>query len=88
MLVGGAKWMVQKSGLEGLRTYISLANKAITKAEVIKAEAEKDVARLTQSAETKSPVLYKAVRESDTMDEEMKEVVACRDKLKRTADEA
>lgn len=31
MLVGGAKWMVQKSGLEGLRTYISLANKAITK---------------------------------------------------------
>ncbi|KAI0687981.1 RecF/RecN/SMC [Cytidiella melzeri] len=44
--IGGARLLTQKSKVDGVRLHINLTNDEITKAEVAKAKAEKDVKKL------------------------------------------
>ncbi|KAJ3512348.1 hypothetical protein NMY22_g15359 [Coprinellus aureogranulatus] len=88
MEIGGARLMSQKSKVEGLRTYISIANDAITKAEVTKAKAEKDVTRLTQSIKNNSKALDTVKAELDELNDEVQDLVAYRDQLKERVSEA
>lgn len=61
--IGGARLLTQKSKVEGLRLHINLANDEITKAEVAKAKAEKDSAKLDGTIETNRASLGEAENE-------------------------
>ncbi|KAJ7287614.1 RecF/RecN/SMC [Mycena rebaudengoi] len=52
--IGGAKLLTQKSKVDGIKLHINLANDEITKAEVAKAKAEKDVTKLTAAIKVNS----------------------------------
>lgn len=49
--IGGSKLLSQKSKIDGIRLMINLANDEITKAEVTKVKAEKDIIKLASSIE-------------------------------------
>ncbi|KAJ7497217.1 RecF/RecN/SMC [Mycena latifolia] len=54
MEIGGSKLLTQKSLVDGIRLHINLANEEITKAEVAKAKADKDQAKLAASIKVNS----------------------------------
>jgi structural maintenance of chromosome 4 len=47
--IGGSKLLTQKSKVDGIRLHINLANDEITKAEVAKAKADKDLVKLAKA---------------------------------------
>ncbi|KAJ7703280.1 RecF/RecN/SMC [Mycena rosella] len=55
--IGGSKLLTQKSKVDGIRLHINLANDEITKAEVAKAKADKDLAKLVLSIKANSAAL-------------------------------
>ncbi|KAJ7084309.1 RecF/RecN/SMC [Mycena belliarum] len=55
--IGGSKLLTQKSLVDGLKLHINLANDEVTKAEVAKAKAEKDQAKLVVSIKASSDAL-------------------------------
>lgn len=50
--IGGSRLLGQKSKVDGIRLLINIANEEITRAEVARAKAEKDVGKLTASIES------------------------------------
>ncbi|KAF9561610.1 RecF/RecN/SMC protein [Agrocybe pediades] len=72
--IGGSKLLTQKSKVEGLRLHLQLANEEITKAEMAKAKAEKDVVKLEASITTNSKNLDVAQREAETFEAEIVEL--------------
>ncbi|KAI0756431.1 RecF/RecN/SMC protein [Daedaleopsis nitida] len=50
--IGGARLLSQKSKVDGIRLHINLANEELTKAEVAKAKAEKDLTKHENNIET------------------------------------
>ncbi|KZT43906.1 RecF/RecN/SMC protein, partial [Sistotremastrum suecicum HHB10207 ss-3] len=71
--VGGSRLLSQKSKVEGLKLHISLANDAITKAEVNKSQAEKEVTRMTTAIETNSTELEEVAKVLEDLDEQYAE---------------
>ena len=47
--IGGSKLLAQKSKVDGIKTHINIAMDELTKAEVAKAKAEKDLVRYTKN---------------------------------------
>jgi structural maintenance of chromosome 4 len=60
---GGSRLLLQRSKVDGLRNYITIANDEVTKAEVAKAKAEKDVKRLMSAIEAHGENIGQAERE-------------------------
>jgi structural maintenance of chromosome 4 len=58
--IGGSKLMKQKSDVDSLRTQIQLANDEITRAEVIKNKAEKDVRKFETAIASNTDALETA----------------------------
>ena len=69
--IGGARLLTQKSKVDGLKLHINLANDEITKAEVAKAKAEKDVVKLAKSIQTNKDALSEAEADLGELDLEM-----------------
>lgn len=69
--IGGARLLTQKSKVDGLKLHINLANDEITKAEVSKAKAEKDVAKFGKSVRTGKDALSEAEVDLEELDREM-----------------
>ncbi|KAJ7132829.1 RecF/RecN/SMC [Mycena crocata] len=65
--IGGSKLLTQKSLVDGIRLHINLANDEITKAEVAKAKADKDLIKLAKSIKADST-------NSDEVDAELAEL--------------
>lgn len=61
--VGGVALRTQKSKVDGIKEMMELSSERITKAEVAKAKAEKDVAKLTASVEKSGETLDELERE-------------------------
>jgi structural maintenance of chromosome 4 len=71
--IGGSRLMKQKSDVDSLRTQIELANDEITRAEVIKNKAEKDVGKFEATIATNSEALETAKDEFDQLQEQLGE---------------
>ena len=71
--IGGARLLTQKSKVDGLKLHINLANDEITKAEVAKAKAEKDVVKLAKSIQANKDALSEAEADLEELDQEMAE---------------
>ena len=69
--IGGARLLTQKSKVDGLKLHINLANDEITKAEVAKAKAEKDVVKLAKNIHTNKGALSEAEADLEELDLEM-----------------
>ncbi|KAJ7096401.1 RecF/RecN/SMC [Mycena epipterygia] len=72
--IGGAKLLTQKSKVDGIRLHINLANDEITKAEVAKAKAEKDLAKLTTSNKANSATLEEVEAELQLLNGQIDEL--------------
>ena len=73
--IGGARLLTQKSKVDGLHLHINLANDEITKAEVAKAKAEKDVKKLEGVVTTNSASLAEITEDLQALEEELEECV-------------
>ena len=60
--------MTQKSKVDGIRLHINLANDEITKAEVAKAKADKDLVKLAKAIQTNSAAIKKVDVELEELD--------------------
>lgn len=69
--IGGARLLTQKSKVDGLKLHINLANDEITKAEVAKAKAEKDVTKFGKSIQTSKGALSEAEADLEELDQEL-----------------
>lgn len=73
--IGGSRLLKQKSTVEGISLHIQLANDEITKAEVAKAKAEKDVAKYTTSITALEASLAEARKEVEKLTQDIDECV-------------
>jgi structural maintenance of chromosome 4 len=69
--IGGARLLTQKSKVDGIKLHINLANDEITKAEVAKAKAEKDSAKLDTLIEVNKTALEEAETELANMNNQL-----------------
>ncbi|KAJ7680246.1 RecF/RecN/SMC [Mycena polygramma] len=74
--IGGSKLLTQKSKVDGIRLHINLANDEITKAEVAKAKADKDLVKLAKSIKAKSATVEEANRELEELNGQIDELAA------------
>jgi structural maintenance of chromosome 4 len=72
--IGGSKLLAQKSKVEGIRTFIGIANDEITKAEVAKNKAEKDSARLEGTLANNSVTLQELESEMQQLEARLQEL--------------
>ncbi|KAJ7462205.1 RecF/RecN/SMC [Mycena galericulata] len=72
--IGGAKLLTQKSLVDGVRLHINLANDEITKAEVAKAKADKDLVKLATSIKANSDALKEADAEVELLNGQIDEL--------------
>ena len=86
--IGGARLLSQKSKVEGIRLHINLANDELTKAEVAKAKAQKDIDKLTHSLEHNRKELEDVEAELAELQEQLEEVEGYMDELKKQVDVA
>lgn len=86
--IGGAKLLTQKSKVDGIHLHINLANDEITKAEVAKAKAEKDVAKLKASLEANTTAFAEATAEVQELENHLEEVNGYVTELQGTVEEA
>ncbi|KAJ6499379.1 RecF/RecN/SMC [Mycena sanguinolenta] len=66
--IGGSKLLTQKSKVDGIRLHINLANDEITKAEVAKAKADKDLVKLAKTIQTNSAAIEEVDVELEELD--------------------
>jgi structural maintenance of chromosome 4 len=85
---GGSKLLVQRSKVDGLRTHINIANDEATKAEVTRAKAVKDVARLTKAVDVHKKGIEEAEAELATLNEELEEVHEKVEEIRSAVEEA
>jgi structural maintenance of chromosome 4 len=86
--IGGARLLSQKSKVDGLKLHINIANDEITKAEVAKAKAEKDVVKLEKSVQTNKDVLSEAEADLEELDREMTECAQAVQEIKDKVEDA
>ncbi|KAF7298253.1 SMC hinge domain-containing protein [Mycena chlorophos] len=86
--VGGSKLLTQKSAVEGLKLHISIANDEITKAEVAKSKAEKDLGKFEAAVKLDGDNLEQAEAEVDELNSKVQELVAAGHDLQNLVDEA
>jgi len=86
--IGGARLLTQKSKVEGLKLHINIANDEITKAEVAKAKAEKDVIKLAKSIQANKDALAEAEADLEELDREMAQCVQAVEEIKDKVEDA
>ena len=86
--IGGARLLTQKSKVDGLKLHINLANDEITKAEVAKAKAEKDVVKLAKSIQTNKDALAEAEADLEELDREVTECAQAVQEIKDKVEDA
>ena len=86
--IGGSKLLSQKSKIDGIRLMINLANDEITKAEVSKAKAEKDITKLASSIEVNESTYEEYEGEVRGLQETLQELQTYLGELKARCDEA
>jgi structural maintenance of chromosome 4 len=86
--VGGAKLLAQKSKVDGLKLHINLANEEITKAEVAKAKAEKDVEKLKNTIATNTALQEEIDDDLAKLDEQLQECNAVLDDIRNKVEAA
>ena len=86
--IGGAKLLTQKSKVDGLKLHINLANDEITRAEVAKAKAEKDVAKLGKSVQANKDALSETEADLEELDQEMAECAQAVKDIKENVEDA
>ncbi|KAG6907476.1 hypothetical protein DXG01_008812 [Tephrocybe rancida] len=74
--IGGSRLLKQKSTVDGIKLYISLANDEITKAEVAKAKAEKDSVKFDTAIQSNKAGLQEAEAELEELDGTLEELTA------------
>ncbi|KAH7886361.1 RecF/RecN/SMC N terminal domain-containing protein [Phlebopus sp. FC_14] len=72
--IGGSRLLKQRSTVDGIKLHINLANEEITKAEVAKAKAEKDVGKHGSAIESSSASLEEADKELDQLQQQLGDV--------------
>ena len=73
--IGGAKLLMQKSKVDGIRLHINIANDEITKAEVAKLKAEKDSAKFATAIENSKAQRRDVKAEPEGLNDQIKECV-------------
>lgn len=71
--IGGARLLAQKSKVEGIQLHMNLAHEEVTKAEVAKTKAEKDVRKLAGVITTNTTTLDNVATDLEGLEEELKE---------------
>ena len=74
--IGGSRLLAQKSLVEGIHTHMDIANEELTKAEVAKAKAEKDIVKYETSISNSQANLDEANAEAEQLKSDIDEVAA------------
>jgi len=74
--IGGSRLLTQKSKVDGIKLHINTANGEITEADVAKAKAEKDSAKLNSSIETSKPSLEEVETELTRLNDKLETLEA------------
>jgi structural maintenance of chromosome 4 len=80
--IGGARLLTQKSKVDGIRLHINLANDEITKAEVAKAKAEKDIVKFEHSIQANMGSLKEVDGELEELNGQLEECAQYVDELR------
>ena len=72
--IGGSRLLTQKSKVEGIKLHINLANDEITKAEVAKAKAEKDLIKYEASIKSNKGLLDEADAEIEELNDQLEKL--------------
>lgn len=86
--IGGSKLLTQRSLVDGILLHLNLAHDEITKAEVAKAKAEKDLLKLDKSVEEHSTSLKEADAELDLLNGQIDELASFITELQAKVEEA
>ncbi|KAJ7209498.1 RecF/RecN/SMC [Mycena pura] len=86
--IGGSKLLTQKSLVDGILLHLNLAHDEITKAEVAKAKAEKDLLKLDKSVKAHSTTLEEADAELDSLNGQIDELASFITELQAKVEEA
>jgi chromosome segregation ATPase len=86
--IGGSRLLKQRSTVDGIKLHINLANDEITKAEVAKAKAEKDVLKLTSTIAGNAGAVAGADKEVKELEGQLAEVNEYLEELKEKVEAA
>lgn len=86
--VGGSKLLAQKSKVDGIKTYLKLSADEISKAEVAKTRAEKDLKRLAKTIKDNEQQLEGAADELKTLEEQYEECTEALNDMRAKVQEA
>lgn len=86
--IGGSRLLKQRSTVDGIKLHINLANDDITKAEVAKAKAEKDVVKHTSAIAANAAAVAEADEEIKQLETQLEEVSAYLEELKEKVEAA
>lgn len=78
----------QKSTVDGIRLLHQLANEEVTKAEVMKATAEKNIVKYTSGVETNRAALEEVEKELEELKDQLAEVAQYLEDLKEKVEAA
>ncbi|KAI6017477.1 RecF/RecN/SMC [Pisolithus marmoratus] len=86
--IGGSRLLKQKSTVDGIKLHINLANDEITKAEVAKAKAEKDVNKLASAIKSNTEAVEEVDKELEELTQQLAEVTEYLGELKSKVEAA
>lgn len=86
--IGGSRLLKQQSTVDGIKLHINLANDEITKAEVAKAKAEKDVVKHTSAIAGNATAVAEADKEIQQLQTQIEEVNEYLEELKTKVEAA
>ncbi|KAI0713123.1 RecF/RecN/SMC protein [Cerioporus squamosus] len=86
--IGGARLLSQKSKVDGLRLHINLANDEMTKAEVAKAKAEKDLEKHQTHIQSNQAELEDVQKELAQLDESLEELTGYMNEVRKKVKDA
>ncbi|KAI6136025.1 hypothetical protein F5141DRAFT_4647 [Pisolithus sp. B1] len=86
--IGGSRLLKQKSTVDGIKLHINLANDEITKAEVAKAKAEKDVGKLASTISSNREAVQEVDKELAELTQQLAEVTEYLEELKSKVEAA
>jgi structural maintenance of chromosome 4 len=86
--IGGSKLLKQKSTVDGIRLLHQIANEEVTKAEVMKATAEKNIVKYTSGVETNRAALEEVEQELEELKDQLAEVAQYLEDLKEKVEAA
>ncbi|KAG5721961.1 Structural maintenance of chromosomes protein 4 [Termitomyces sp. T112] len=86
--IGGSRLLKQKSAVEGIKLHINLANDEITKAEVAKAKAAKDLTRYDTAIQSNTAGFQEAEAELEELDGTLEELTTYVTQLRAKVEDA